>query len=179
MPICRVCRWFTARSSLGTPNVLPAVAAASVGQPLWPRGCKQIGEANSSAKVLSPERNQVCIIGAPCALCEFGVCMPRETAMWIGRCRSSSIHFDAMDNIHCVLQGEKTFYLWDPWQITQMEMLPLAARADHRPIAAPTVYSILDLPEHQRLAAGMKCVTVSAGDALFIPMVSLAMCTAH
>ena len=103
----------------------------------------------------------------------------RETAMWIGRCRSSSIHFDAMDNIHCVLQGEKTFYLWDPWQITQMEMLPLAARADSRPIAAPTVYSILEPPVDQRLAAGMKCVTVSAGDALYIPMVSLPMCTAH
>ena len=97
-----------------------------------------------------------------------------ETAMWIGRCRSSSIHFDAKDNIHCVLQGQKTFYLWDPWQIEQFEMLPLRDRGDLRPIAAPTAYSWSEIssPEDDEDRKGLACtrVTVHAGDAIYIPM---------
>eukprot|EP00656_Telonema_subtile_P022410 TRINITY_DN23545_c0_g1_i1.p1 TRINITY_DN23545_c0_g1~~TRINITY_DN23545_c0_g1_i1.p1 ORF type:complete len:291 (+),score=70.76 TRINITY_DN23545_c0_g1_i1:3-875(+) len=91
-----------------------------------------------------------------------------ESALWAGRCRSSSIHFDAMDNVHCVLQGQKTFYLWSPWQIEHLDMLPLQQRGDLRPIAAPTVYSVLGR-EHEQSLQPMQRVTVHAGSAVYIP----------
>mmetsp|Transcript_20654 Transcript_20654/g.27217 ORF Transcript_20654/g.27217 Transcript_20654/m.27217 type:complete len:321 (+) Transcript_20654:204-1166(+) len=40
----------------------------------------------------------------------------RQSNIWLGRCATSNIHMDGLDNILCCIQGEKIIHLYSPWE---------------------------------------------------------------
>ena len=44
----------------------------------------------------------------------------RERSLWMGRCPTSRIHFDGLDNLHYVVRGTKRFVLWSPWDTPRL-----------------------------------------------------------
>lgn len=91
----------------------------------------------------------------------------RERNVWAGRCVSSRIHFDGLDNLHYVMAGCKRVRLWSPW-----DTAALAPRGVHRlPVESLAGSSLApDLAKAPRFReAEMYEAVVRAGDAIFIP----------
>ena len=91
----------------------------------------------------------------------------RERNVWAGRCVTSRIHFDGLDNLHYVLAGRKRVRLWSPWDTASLaprgvQQLPVESLAGSS--LAP------DLVKAPRfLEADMYEAVVQPGDAIFIP----------
>jgi len=82
-------------------------AAVQVWPTEWDAGAGQAAAAEALSGALQRPR-----LVAPAAL--------RQVNAWIGRCRTSHLHFDGLDNLLTVLEGSKTVHLYRPEELTSL-----------------------------------------------------------
>ena len=92
-------------------------------------------------------------------------------SLWLGNRIQVAAHFDAPDNLACVVAGRRRFTLFPPEQVANLYVGPL----DFTPAGQPVSLVDLNAPDFTRFpryAAALKHAQVfelEAGDALFIP----------
>eukprot|EP00897_Mesotaenium_endlicherianum_P008132 jgi/Mesen1/7347/ME000377S06564 len=94
----------------------------------------------------------------------------KQRNVWLGCSVTSQIHFDALDNLHVVLEGLKTFHLYSPWDAVNLypqawQQGSLNNRSEVRSILSA------DRAAHPRFFQKAVPLTaqVCAGEAIFIP----------
>lgn len=93
-----------------------------------------------------------------------------EPRLWIGNPSTAAAHYDAYENLACVIAGERTFTLYPPDAIGDLYVGPIDNTMAGQPasLAAPNG----DTARYPRFAAAQAraiTVTLSPGDALFLP----------
>ncbi|NIJ20876.1 hypothetical protein FHS95_002568 [Sphingomonas naasensis] len=91
--------------------------------------------------------------------------------IWLGNRSIISTHFDASDNVACVVAGRRRFTLFPPDQIHNLYVGPL----DHTVAGQPTSMVELNAPDFERFPrfrealAAAQTAELEPGDALYIP----------
>lgn len=91
--------------------------------------------------------------------------------IWIGNRSTISTHFDASDNVACVVAGRRRFTLFPPDQVHNLYVGPL----DHTVAGQPTSMVELNAPDFDRYPrfadalAAAQVAELGPGDALYIP----------
>ena len=99
----------------------------------------------------------------------LGVVPPAvETRLWIGNASHVACHYDAYENLACVIAGARRFTLYPPDAIGDLYVGPI----DHTMAGQPASLASADPERFPRFAAAKaRAVTVdlAPGDALFLP----------
>jgi hypothetical protein len=91
----------------------------------------------------------------------------RQANAWIGRSRTSHLHFDGMDNMLVVAHGVKEVLLFSPWRLP--DLYPQSAQR-WKSAAQSTTYLRPDKDDFPRLRGAPRLrATIRAGEALYIP----------
>ena len=92
----------------------------------------------------------------------------KQVNAWIGRSRTSHLHFDGLDNLLVVVDGSKEVLLFSPWQIA--DCYPQLAKEERWKSAARSTLYLREGDEFDRLRkAPRKRAVLGAGDALWMP----------
>lgn len=91
-----------------------------------------------------------------------------ETRLWIGNASRVACHYDAYENLACVIAGQRRFTLYPPDAIGDLYVGPI----DHTMAGQPASLASADPARFPRFAAAQaRAITVDLepGDALFLP----------
>ncbi|WP_298191208.1 cupin-like domain-containing protein [Novosphingobium sp.] len=91
-----------------------------------------------------------------------------ETRLWIGNASHVACHYDAYENLACVIAGQRRFTLYPPDTIGDLYVGPI----DHTMAGQPASLASADPARFPRFAgAAARAITVELepGDALFLP----------
>lgn len=91
-----------------------------------------------------------------------------ETRLWIGNASRVACHYDAYENLACVIAGQRRFTLYPPGAIGDLYVGPI----DHTMAGQPASLASADPERFPRFAAAAaRAITVDLepGDALFLP----------
>ncbi|WP_225205005.1 cupin-like domain-containing protein [Novosphingobium huizhouense] len=93
-----------------------------------------------------------------------------EPRLWIGNGSTAACHYDAYENLACVLAGERRFTLYPPDAIGDLYVGPIDRTMAGQPVSLAAAAA--DPSAYPRFAAARaRAITVelAAGDALFLP----------
>lgn len=104
----------------------------------------------------------------------FLSCLGADIAprIWIGHASNVSCHFDAFENIACVVAGERRFTLYPPECIGDLYVGPLDHTMAGQPVslaAAADENQLANYPKFARAKEKTHIAELRAGDALFLP----------
>ncbi|WP_206240967.1 cupin-like domain-containing protein [Novosphingobium terrae] len=91
-----------------------------------------------------------------------------DSRLWIGTASRIACHYDAVDNLACVVAGRRRFTLYPPEAISDLYIGPI----DHTLAGQPISLATPDTGRHPRFArAQAKALTadLAPGDALYLP----------
>jgi hypothetical protein len=91
--------------------------------------------------------------------------------IWLGHPSNVSAHFDAVDNVACVVAGSRRFTLFPPDAIGSLYVGPLDNTMAGQPVSL-AASSPLDPVKYPRFAAARSralCAELGPGDAIYIP----------
>ncbi|GAA0368555.1 cupin-like domain-containing protein [Bowmanella denitrificans] len=98
-------------------------------------------------------------------------CEPPVPSLWIGNRSVARCHYDASDNIACVVLGRRRFTLFPPDQIANLYPGPLTPTPGGQAITSVDIHQP-DLGRFPRFAEAIKVglsVELEPGDAIYIP----------
>ena len=98
---------------------------------------------------------------------------PADPRIWIGTATKVAAHFDNMDNVACVVAGQRRFTLFPPEQVENLYVGPLDRTVAGAPI------SLVDLtdpdfdtfPRFREALAAALVADLAPGDAIYIPAI--------
>lgn len=91
--------------------------------------------------------------------------------IWIGHASTIACHYDMMDNIACVVAGQRRFTLYPPEAIGYLYVGPIDHNMAGQPVALAAEASPDDprYPRFEQARSQAITVDLSAGDALYMP----------
>jgi hypothetical protein len=91
--------------------------------------------------------------------------------IWLGHASNVSAHYDTLDNIACVVAGERRFTLYAPELVSHLYVGPIDNTMAGQPVSLaassphdPAKYPLFEGVKHKALVADLK-----PGDALYLP----------
>lgn len=93
-----------------------------------------------------------------------------EPRLWIGNPSTAAAHYDAYENLACVIAGERTFTLYPPDAIGDLYVGPIDNTMAGQPASlAAGNPDAARFPRFEKARARAIAVTLKPGDALFLP----------
>ncbi|MGV3512264.1 MAG: cupin-like domain-containing protein [Novosphingobium sp.] len=93
-----------------------------------------------------------------------------EPRLWIGNRSTAAAHYDAYENLACVIAGERTFTLYPPDAIGDLYIGPIDNTMAGQPASlAAGNPDLARYPRFQQASARAITVNLQQGDALFLP----------
>lgn len=91
--------------------------------------------------------------------------------VWIGNASRVAPHFDAADNIACVVSGRRTFLVFPPDQVANLYVGPLHVTMAGQPasLVDPRAIDVERFPKFMEALKHAELALLEPGDALYIP----------
>lgn len=92
--------------------------------------------------------------------------------IWIGHASNVSCHFDAYENIACVVAGERRFTLYPPECISDLYIGPIDRTMAGQPVSLAAAADARDREKYPRFEKAREqalIATLAPGDALYLP----------
>ena len=91
--------------------------------------------------------------------------------IWLGTASNVSCHYDTLDNIACVVAGQRTFTLYPPEAIGRLYVGPIDNTMAGQPVslAASAAAGEGPFPDFEAVRGDAVVVTLEPGDALYMP----------
>lgn len=98
------------------------------------------------------------------------ICPEEKARLWLGNAANVATHYDAMDNVACVIAGQRRFTLFTPDSIANLYVGPIDNTMAGRPVSLASVENHAErYPRFEAIRDQALFADLEPGDAIYIP----------